>query len=65
MTPVNHPVWLTLLVATLFTMLIVLPAVVVSIIYPLVLLAGSWTTAIRRKYPLPDYRHPTSVDTPK
>lgn len=54
-----HPVWLTYLVGTLFTLLIVGMTCVASLIYPLVALAGSWTTVYRRKYPTPHWRDRT------
>jgi len=50
-----HPVWLTYLVGVLFTLLICGGAAMVSLIYPLVGVAGSWTTVNRRKYPAPTW----------
>lgn len=52
-TVVDHPLWLNFLVGTVFCMFIVAGPLVVSLMYPLVAMGGSWTTLFRRDYGTP------------
>lgn len=53
-----HPLWMNYAVGILFSLLIVGAPVVVSIMYAVVGIGGSWTTCVRRRYEQPDWRHP-------
>lgn len=57
---VHHSLVLNYVVGTVFSLLIIGGPIVVSLMYFLVGLGGSWSTLIRRKYPTPSWQQPVA-----
>ena len=52
-----HPLWMNYAVGIFFCLFIVGGPLVVSLLYAVIGIGGSWSTFVRRPYQQPDWRH--------